>query len=56
MRNVLLALLAAALVMVPSYLGTQMVSRLKMDVSIVAVVSLVTFLVGVFLLLRLLKD
>lgn len=52
----MLALLAAALVMAPSYLGTQMVSRLKMDISIVAVVSLVTFLIGVFLVLRLLKE
>lgn len=56
MRNVLLALVAAAMVVAPSYLGSQMVSRLKMDISIVAIISLVTFLAGVFLLLRLMKE
>ncbi len=55
-RSVLLALLAAALVMSPSYLATEMVSRLKLDVSIVAVISLAVFLIGVFLLVRLLRD
>jgi hypothetical protein len=55
-RDAVIALLAAALIMAPSYLASIMESRLKIDISIVAVMSLAIFLVGVFLLVRLLKD
>lgn len=55
-RDAVIALLAAALIIGPSYLASIMESRLKIDISIVAVMSLAIFLVGVFLLVRLLKD
>jgi hypothetical protein len=55
-RDAVIALLAAALIIGPSYLASIMESRLKIDISIVAVMSLAFFLVGVFLLVRLLKD
>ena len=55
-RDAVIALLAAALIISPSYLASVMVSQLKIDISIVAVMSLAIFLVGVFLLVRLLKD
>jgi hypothetical protein len=42
--------------MSPSYLAEVLMSRLKMEISVVAVLSLGIFLVGVFLLVRLLKD
>lgn len=55
-RDAVVALVAAALIISPSYLASVMVSQLKIDISIVAVMSLAIFLVGVFLLVRLLKD
>jgi len=55
-RDAVIGLLAAALIIGPSYLASIMESRLKIDISIVAVMSLAFFLVGVFLLVRLLKD
>jgi len=55
-RDAVIALLAAALIIAPSYLASIMESQLKIDISIVAVMSLAIFLVGVFLLVRLLKD
>jgi len=55
-RDAVIALLAAALIISPSYLASVMVAQLKIDISIVAVMSLAIFLVGVFLLVRLLKD
>jgi hypothetical protein len=55
-RDAVIGLLAAALIIGPSYLASIMESRLKIDISIVAVMSLAIFLVGVFLLVRLLKD
>jgi hypothetical protein len=55
-RGAVVALLAAALIIAPSYLAGIMESQLKIDISIVAVMSLAIFLVGVFLLVRLLKD
>jgi hypothetical protein len=56
LKNVILALLAAALIMSPSYLAAQMTSRLKLDISIVAIVSLAIFLVGLLVLVKVLKD
>ena len=55
-RDAVIALLAAALIISPSYLASVMVAQLKIDISIAAVMSLAIFLVGVFLLVRLLKD
>jgi hypothetical protein len=53
---VVLAILAAGLIMGPSYLASVMSSRLKVEISILAIMSLAIFLVGVFLLVKLLKD
>ncbi len=56
MRDVLLAVVAAVLIMSPSYLSRIVIHRLNIDVSILAVMSLALFLVGVFLLLKVLRD
>jgi len=40
----------------PSYLGSLAVSRFNITVSIAAVVSLLMFVAGAFLLARLLRD
>ncbi len=56
MRDVLLAVVAAVLIMSPSYLSRIVIHRLNVDMSILAVMSLALFLVGVFLLLRVLRD
>ena len=56
MRDVGLAIVAAALIMSPSYLSRILLHRLNIDVSILAVMSLALFLVGVFLLVKVLRD
>jgi hypothetical protein len=56
MPDVVIAVVAAALMMSPSYIGYIAINRLKLSVSIGAVGALALFLVGAFLLLRLLKD
>jgi hypothetical protein len=55
-RDVLLVLVAAALIMSPSYLGLVLLHRLKVDISLIAVISLALFLVGVFLLVKIVKE
>lgn len=54
--DVLLVLVAAALVMSPSYLSLVLLHRLKLDISIVAVMALALFLVGAFLLVKVVKE
>lgn len=56
MRHVVVAILSAAMIMAPSYVAYIMTGRLKIEISIAAVFSIAIFLVGVFLLVRLLKD
>ncbi len=56
MRDVALVVVGAALIMSPSYLSRIISHRLSIDFSILAVMSLALFLVGVFLLLRVLRD
>ncbi len=56
MRDVLLAVVAAVLIMSPSYLSRIVIHRVNIDVSILAVMSLALFLVGVFVLLKVLRD
>ena len=51
-----LILVAAALIMSPSYVSIIVLHRLNLDISIVALMALAMFLVGVFLLLRVLRD
>lgn len=55
-RDVILVILAAGLMISPSYLGSLAVSRFKITISIAAVISLLMFVVGAFLLARLLRD
>jgi len=55
-RDVLLVLVAAALIMSPSYLSLVLLHRLKLDISIVAVVALALFLVGAFLLVKVVRE
>lgn len=47
---------AAALIMIPSFAGRIMMSRLKLPISFAAIISLALFVVGVFLLLKVLRD
>jgi len=56
MRHVVIALVAAALVMSPSYLADIMLKRLKLQIAAVAVIALALFLIGVYLVVRLAKD
>jgi hypothetical protein len=56
MRDVGLAIVAAVLILSPSYLSRIVLHRLHIDVSVLAVISLSLFLVGVFLLLKVLRD
>ena len=55
-RDVLLILVAAALIMSPSYLSLVVLHRLKLDISIVAVMALALFLFGAFLLVKVTKE
>lgn len=54
--DVVLVLVAAALIMTPSYVALVLLHRLNLDISIVALMALAMFLVGVFLLVRVLRD
>ena len=55
-RNVMVALVSVIMIMSPSYLADVMMSRLKIPVSVAAIFALAVFLVGIFLLIRLLRD
>jgi hypothetical protein len=55
-RDVIVGILSAAMIMSPAYLAEILMSRLRIEISLAAIVSLGIFLVGVFLLVRLLKD
>jgi hypothetical protein len=54
--KVLLVLVAAVLIFSPSFISRMILHRSNLDISVVAVVALVLFLVGVFLLLKVIKD
>ncbi len=54
--DVVLVLAGAALIMSPSYVSLILLHRLNLDISIVALMALAMFLVGVFLLVRVLRD
>jgi hypothetical protein len=56
MIHVALAIVAAALIMSPSYLADIMLKRLKLPIAAVAVISLALFIIGVYLVVRLVKD
>ena len=54
--NVILILVAAALTVLPSYIGYYLMSRAKLSISIVAIISLAMFLLGAYLIINLLKE
>ena len=56
MREVGIVIAAAALVMIPSYIGRIELNRLKIPISIVAASCFALFLVGAFLLTKGTKD
>jgi len=55
-RDVGIVIIAAALVMIPSFVGRIELNRVKLPISVTAVTALLLFLVGVFLLMKVLKD
>lgn len=55
-RDVVLVVVAAVLIMSPGYLSRFISHRLSVDFSVLAVMSLGLFLVGIFLLLRVVRD
>jgi hypothetical protein len=56
MRHALIAVVAAALMVTPSYVAYVALHRLRLDIGVTAVVSLVLFLIGAFLLVRLVAE
>jgi hypothetical protein len=55
-RDVIVGVVSAAMIMSPSYLADLLMSRAKLGISIAAVLALAVFLVGVFLMVQLLRD
>jgi hypothetical protein len=53
---VLLITVAAVLVISPAYVASYLASRGRLSISIVALLALAMFLVGAFLIIRLLKE
>jgi hypothetical protein len=51
-----MVIVAAALIMIPSFAGRIAMSRLKLPISFAAIMSLALFVVGVFLLVKVLHD
>ena len=54
--KVILILVAAALIVLPSYIGYYLMRHARLSISVVAIISLVLFLVGAYLLVNLLKE
>ena len=52
----MVALVSVIMIMSPSYLADVMMSKLKIPISVAAIFALAVFLVGIFLLIRLLRD
>lgn len=55
-NDAMVALVSVVMVMSPSYLADMLMSRLKVPVAGAAIFALAVFLVGIFLLIRLLRD
>lgn len=51
-----MVVVAGALIMSPSYVALIILHRFKLDISIVAVMALALFLVGAFLVVKVVKD
>lgn len=56
MRQVVMAVLGAALVISPSFLARILVDHTKIGIGTIAVMSLALFLVGAYLIVTLLKE
>ncbi|HUK50460.1 MAG TPA: hypothetical protein VLV18_05445, partial [Terriglobales bacterium] len=56
MRHAVTAIVGAALIVSPSFLAKVLMSRAKLGIATVAVVALVLFLIGAYLLVSLLKE
>jgi len=54
--NVVMIVIAAALITSPSYVGGYLLGRGRLSISLVALLSLAMFLVGAYLMLKLLKE
>jgi len=54
--DVIMVVVAAALVISPAYVGGYLLSHGKLSISLVAIVSLAMFLVGAFLIVKLLRE
>ena len=54
--NVIVIVVAAALIISPSYIGGYLLSHGKLSVTPVALMSLAMFLVGAFLIVKILKE
>jgi len=54
--NIVMIVVAAGLIISPSYVGGYLLSHGKLSISVVALVSLAMFLVGAFLIVKLLKE
>jgi len=55
-RNTLLVIVAAALMFTPTFIARTVYHRLGADISVIALMALAIFLVGTFMLLRVVKD
>jgi len=55
-RESLLVLLAVVLMFSPTFIAARLYHRLGADISILAIMALALFLVGTFLLLRIVKE
>jgi len=55
-RNTLLVIVAAALMFAPTFIARTVYHRLGADISVIALMALAIFLVGTFMLLRVVKD
>jgi hypothetical protein len=54
--DVVMIVVAAALIISPAYVGGYLLSHGKLSISLVALVSLAMFLVGAFLIVKLLRE
>jgi hypothetical protein len=54
--DVVMVVVAAALITSPAYVGGYLLSHGKLSISLVALVSLAMFLIGAFLMVKLLRE
>lgn len=54
--DVVMIVVAAALIISPAYVGGYLLSHGKLSISLVALVSLAMFLIGAFMMVKLLRE